>query len=385
MSTTLTVAAPPTVTDVTSQTLASMAALSGVVTDYNEGSQVRTFSEANGAVIEQQGVWSQAQAFQAAVYGALAAFNISPYTGNPASGQVTFATAIGSGAPPVNVNVGIPSGTIVQTAGAIQFLTSAAATLVSGATSVNVNVLAAQAGAAGNVPPGAVSQIVNGLSYPLVVYNVSGTAGGADAETPSQTLARFSAERNSIPAATPNAIANAVIGVTVSGTGESVAYSTVYEPWVTMGSGVVGYTVFLDNGFGTASSGLISAVETALFSTPQNVYGYRPCGVPYAVSAVTPTYAVVDVSGTVSSLGTVGAVTGAASQAISGYFSLPFGTAAEQGQIAAATSNAALGLWTSLTVSLYVSGSGSPVTGVVPPVTGRVLLGALNFYVSGGT
>lgn len=375
MTTSISTAAPPSTADVSSEILSSIAATSGVLTDDNAGSQVRSFSEATGAVVEQQGVWTQATAYESGVYGALQAFGIYPNLAVPASGPVTFATSFASGATPISQNVTVPSGTIVQTAGAVQFLTTADTLLASGSVSVTTAVVAASGGAQGNVPALSINQIVSGLSYPLFVMNQLATSGGVDAETPSQTLARFAAERASIPASTPNAIANAAIGVMASGSGETVLYSTLQEPF--LAGGPAGWNLFLDNGTGTASSGLIAAVNAALFSTPSNPFGYRDAGVPYTIQAVTPTFAVVTVSGTVMPTFNVSSVSGQIAAAVSGYFTLAFGTPAEQAQIAAVVANGALGGLSSLTVQLMVQGSATAVTGVVPAPTGRVLLGAL--------
>lgn len=375
----ITVAAPPTTADVSSQMLAAMAALTGVPTDYNRGSQVRTFSEAAGAVMEQQGVWDQALAFQTIVYGAMATLGIFPGIAVPSSGTFRFASSLASGAPPVGQNVAIPLGTIVSTTGGIQFQTSAAGLLASGSVYTDVTITAVNGGVAGNVPPGAINQIVNGLAYPLVGVNVSGTGGGSDAETPSQTQARYAAARAAIPGSTPSSIANAAIGVSASGTGEQVMFSTLYEPWITMGSGFVGWTLYIDNGTGMASSGLIDAVIQVLSGSgmASGTFGYRDAGVPYAVSGVTPTIAAVTIDAAVINGANLDIVSGAISSAVSGYFSLPFGITAEQAQIAAVVANSSLGLLSSLNVSLFGSGGGSPVSGVMPINISRVILGTL--------
>src|SRR5580658_8696572 len=130
----ITVAAPPTTYSAASQILAMMAALSGVVTDYNQGSQARTASESIGAVVEQQGIWAQAEAYQALIYSALSLFNILPVPATAASGVVTF-----SALSPVAQNVPIPAGTLVQTNGGIQFATTIAVVLAAGNSNISVN------------------------------------------------------------------------------------------------------------------------------------------------------------------------------------------------------------------------------------------------------
>jgi hypothetical protein len=379
-----TVAAPPSTQTVASQFLASMAALSGVLTDYNSGSQVRTIAESLGSVVEQQSIWTQAEAFQALAYGAMTVLGITPYAAFPSVGQLTFATAPGSPYPTATQNVNIPAGTLAQTTGGVQFVTTANAVLASGTTSIVIPATAVLGGVAGNVPAGAVTQIVTGLLYPLFVTNAAAFTGGTNAEQLAATLARFSSAVAAIGLASPVAIANAAIGVTNPATSEEVLFSTLYEPFVAAGSGagsgVAGWTLYIDNGTGAASSGLINNVISKLNgNAASGQVGYRDAGVPYIVSGVTPTYAVVGVSGTASSLTTDAALQTLINQAVSGYFMLPFGASAQQAVLAQNVGNAVLGLMTSLTVSLYASGSGSPLTALTPAVTGRVVLGQINY------
>lgn len=390
-----TISAPVTATENANTFLAAMAALSGVLTDYNIGSQIRTMAEAAASVNEMQGIWSNALVFQGMVYGAMALFGILAGQAQTASGIATFATSTGASPPAASQNVSIPAGTLVQTVGGVQFQTTTAAILLSGLGSVSVPIQALVGGTAGNIPASGITQLITNLGYPLFVNNVSGTTGGTNAESLSQTLSRFSAKVASLPASSPVAIANAAIGVTASGTGETVRYSCLYEPWIAAGSGAgsgtAGWYLYIDNGQGTASSGLIAAVSQVLGATVSggtlptsgNV-GYRDAGVPYQVLAGQPLYAIVSVSGQVSNSAYIQSASGAIATAVSGYFSLPFGGVAEQGQIAAAASNSVGAILTSLNVTLALSGVGSPVSGIAPPIYQRVLLGSLSISVTSG-
>lgn len=381
---TITVAAPPTTPDVASQILATMAVLSGVITDYNPGSQARTIAESVGAVVEQQGIWAQAQAYQALIYAALSLFKIAPGVAVAATGTVTFSTSRTAPYPGASQNVPLPAGTIVQTNGGIQFQTTTPVILSAGVGSIDVPVQAVNAGAAGNVAQGTVLVVVSGINYPLFVNNAAAMSGGADAPSVADSLALFAAEVAAIGLSTPVAIANAAIGVTYSS--EVVKYSTLYEPWIAAGSGagsgVAGWQLYIDNGLGTASSGLIAAVDAVLrggtttggASDASGAIGYRDAGVPYAIFAVTPTYALVGVSGTLIAGVSQSLVQDAIAQAVSGYFTLPFGASAQQAVISATVANAALGSLSALTVSLYASGSITPVSTLTTSPSGRILL-----------
>lgn len=392
-----TIAAPLSTTDAASQVLALMAALSGVVTDYNPGSQVRTQAESFGAVVEQQSEWVQAAAFQALIYSAMSVFGITQGQAAFASGTVLFATSQppASGVP-ASQNVSISSGTIVGTTGGIQLQTTQTVLLPAGSSGVTATAVAVVAGAAGNVPASGVTQIISNPGYPLFVINQAAFGGGSDAELPTQTLARFAALRASIGLSSPGAIANAAIGVAASGSSEICLYSTCYEPWIAagsgVGSGVASWSLYIDNGTGAASSGLISAVTSFLnggevsgatnAGAAQGV-GFRDAGVPYSVLAVTPTTANVSISGTVNPLVSTGTVQQAMAAAVSGYFTLAFGAPAEQAQVAATAANSAMGLLNALSVSLMTSG-GTPVSTLAPAATGRVILGNLTFSLQSG-
>lgn len=384
----ISVASPPNTQDVAAQFLSTMTALSGVVTDFEKGSQVRTLAESFGSVVELQGIWSNTIAFQALMYSAMSVFNITPYPAFPARGTVMFTTSVGS-AFNITQNVTISSGTIVQTAGGIQFSTTQTVTLASGTSSVNVPIVAVVGGTTGNVVSGSIKQIITGLIYPLAVINSAATGGGTDPEQLSQTLARFSATVNSIGLSSPVAVANAALGVTNAATSEVVLYSTCYEGWVAAGSGAgsgtAGFQIFIDNGFGTAGSGLVSAVTSKLNGNQAGGFvGYRPAGVPYAVLPVTGTPVNVGVSGIISSLTTTGIVSGLIMNAVNSYLSLPFGGTVQQAPLAQAVGNSILGLTTSLTVGLYASGSSIAVTGIGVSPYGRIVLGTLTMSLSSG-
>jgi hypothetical protein len=351
-----------------------MQSQSGVATDYNPGSQIRTTGEALGSIVEIQAVSEQAMAFQAMVYGAYAAFGITPLGATGAVGTVTFATSFKPNPPVTSQAVSIPAGTIVQTVSGIQFTTTVNAVLNQGSTSVNIPVTAAITGVAGNVSAGTITQLVSSLTYPLQVSNFAPSTGGGNAETPAETLSRFTAKIASLGLSSPVSIANAVIGVTNPGTTETVKFSTVYEPWiVTLASGA-GFDVYIDNGSGGASAGLISAVVSLLNGDlSAGELGYRPAGVPYNVYAVSPVYASVVVSGSLLYSSFVSAATTAAQLAVQQYFgALAFGQTAYQSSITAAISNAVGGYLTNLSVTL-LQGTTS-VTSVSGTAIQRVIL-----------
>jgi uncharacterized phage protein gp47/JayE len=380
---TITVAAPPTTEEVAADFLTWIGAQNPILTDVNVGSQVRTMGEAIGSVVDMESVTAQAMALQALVYAAYGAFNIFPLLGVSSLTQLTFSTGTGASPPvaPTDINIGI--GTIVQTVGGIQFQTITAGVIPQGGTSVTVAAAAVVAGSAGNVAAGSVSQILYSIPYTLVVTNPLAATGGSDAETPAETFARFTAVVGAIGLGTPVGIANACIGVTASGSTEAVQFSTCYEPWIAqLLAGVTnpaaGFQVFVDNGSGTASTPLLTAVAAELdgdFAT--GAEGNRPAGVPYTINAVNPVTANVTVSGTAIQPGDAPAITSAVQAALVTYFTLPFGSAAQLNQIIAAVAGAVQGQTNSLSIQMTDSSANVQTTISAGP-TQRIIPGIIS-------
>ena len=353
-----------------------MFASTGQVTDYNIGSIFRTYSEAIGSVVEIEGISAQAQALQALVYSAYTAFGIFPYGATSAVGSVVISTL--SGTPlPAGQSVLIPNNTVLQTNSGILFNTTSNVVLVSGTVSVNANIQSFQPGINTNVPSNTITQIVTGLPYPLAVTNPLPTAGGSNAETAPQTLARFTAYVQSLGLCSPIAIAGAVIGVAYNQ--EIVEYSTVYENWiaeVNMGNTnpQAGFEVAIDNGSGTASPNLIAAVTTYLSSGFPA--GYRPAGVPFSVIAVTPVLCSVIVVATAIDTSNAAAIQTAVGQSINAYFeTLGFGETAEITQLIASIANVTFGQLTSLAVTLLDNLNNSQTVINAGPVSRVILQG----------
>lgn len=383
MSSTITVAAPPTTEDAAADFLAWMGAQNGVVTDINPGSQVRTMAEAAGSVIDMQGVIVQALAFQALVYSAFAAFGVVPLPGLPATVPLTFSTGSGSLPPVAPVPIAVPAGTTVQTVGGTQFANLVDVVIPTGSTFVTTSAAATVVGAAGNVPAGSITQIVTSLAAPLVVNNAKAAAvGGTDAETPAQTLARFTAVVAAIGLGTPVAIPSGCIGITAPGILETVEFATCFEPWIAQLAGgalfnqlTAGFQIFIDDGSGVASPALIAAVTAYMNgNVATGAEGNRPAGVPFTVNAVVPVTANVTVSGTAIQPGAVPALEAAVLTAIQQYFRLPFGTPAELQQIIAAVANVVAGNVSDLLIGM-TDGGGNPQQIIPAQPIQRIILG----------
>lgn len=383
----ITVAAPPTISETALTLLQYLTAGTGIFTDFNIGGIARTYAEGIGSVDEQEAIIAQAQAFQAMIYGAYAAFNIYPYSAVPSTGTVTFST-LSSSPTPSGVSILIPTGTIVQSTNGIQFSTSSDAILVSGTTSISVGISSLTTGVITNVSANTITQIVSALTYPLSVNNSGQTNGGSDAELPSQTLGRFTSTVDSIGLGSPLAIAAGVLGVTDSSDSESVMYSVCYEQWISQAvSGdpnpTPGFIVIIDGGNGTASDALVTAVSGYLSTGGIAGMGLRPAGVPYSVQAVVPTYADINVTAAAIQPTQASSLQLAITQAVNVYFNtLNFGDTAELSQTIANVANVSLGQLSSLSVLMATFPGGEQVSTITPAASSRVVINTLTVTVN---
>jgi hypothetical protein len=382
-----TVAAVPPLTDSAARALAAIAAQTGTVTDFNPGSNVRTFTEVEGGIVEMQGYGAQALVLQGMVYGAMGAVGITPNGAQAATGTVTFSTTpSGSGSVPSPISIGIPSTTLVGTGGGVQFSISVSGlVLTSGSSSVTAPIVCTQGGAIGNVGAGTINSILTSVGYPLYVWNAAATSGGVAAETPSQTTARFSAKQATFGLCSPIAVANACVGVT-NGSGEVCKYASAVEPWLLAGSGAgsgtAGFNVYVDDGSGGATSGLVTAVQNYLLNG--NSTGFRPVGMPFGVYSASGILVNILVSGQLfPGLVSANTVASGISTAIPAYFNgINFSGIAEQAQLSAVVANTALGFFSALSVTMTPASGGSAASTINATYSGRVIPNTLTIDIA---
>jgi uncharacterized phage protein gp47/JayE len=374
MSASITVGAPPTTADVAAELLAYQTGQTGVVSDSNPGSQIRSLGEGIGNVCEVEGVAAQAVAFQSMTYGCWAAFQITP---NPARQSVVPLTYYTIGGVATQ-NVVILAGSVVQTVGGTQFVTLDAAVLVEGNSSVTVPGQAVQAGAAGNAGANTITVIVSGIPYPLTVTNLSAATGGVNQEPISGTQARFASAVQEIGLSSPVAIANAAIGVQSPSSTETVLYATCVEPGVNpnlpLANQTAGWVLYIDNGSGTASSALINAVIAKLDGVYPTQSGYRDAGVPFQVTAVVPVFYSVSVTGTLSDVTQDSSLDGAVQTNVQAYeATLQFGQPALLAQLDAVVGNTLANAATSFSAQMLDVDNVSQ-TSIAAGPTQRVIL-----------
>lgn len=189
-----------------------------------------------------------------------------------ATGQVTITGTQGSV---------IPAGSLFATGAGVQFVTTVEATIGAGGT-VDVSIEAVEAGTAGNVPAGSITEIPVAIPGVQSVTNANPTSGGTDQETDAALLARL-LEKVRQPATSGNAAHYKQWAMEVAGVGDA----KVFPIW--NGPGTV-KVVVIDSNKQPASAEIV-----------QNVADYieevRPIGATVTVESAAGLN--IDVSATV--------------------------------------------------------------------------------------
>ena len=275
-----------TFTTLVQNAAASVQASSTQLLDLTVGSALRAILEANASL----GLWMQwliVQVMQvtraATSTGAdldswIADFGVTRLPAVAATGTVVFSryTALNAAT--------VPVGTLVRTQDGSQTFAVTASPMVAayspvqagyvlapGIATVSVPVAAEVAGQAGNVLAGTVGLIVTPTSGIDTVTNPSAFSGGIDVESDAAVRSRFQGFLSSRAQATAQAVAYAIAGVQQGLTyviEENVDPSGAVRPG--------NFVVTVDDGSGTPSSVLLSAVSQA-------VSAVRPVGTTFSV------------------------------------------------------------------------------------------------------
>jgi uncharacterized phage protein gp47/JayE len=265
------------------------AAVQGAATqvlDLTVGSVLRALLEANASL----GLWLQwlivevLQTTRLATSSGVdcdsfgADFGFVRLPASPAGGVVTF----GRFAPVLSAFV--PVGTTVMTSdGSQSFVVSAdqanasysasaaGYSLAAGLASIDLPVVAAVAGSAGDVLAGTIALLTSAIPGIDTVTNAAPMTGGLDAESDAAFKARFGNYLASLSRATLGAIEETVAGVQ-QGLSVSITENVDQTGAVSMGS----FVVTVDNGTGVPPAGLLATIAQA-------VNAVRPVGTRFAV------------------------------------------------------------------------------------------------------
>lgn len=262
------------------------------ITDFNEGSGIRTILE----VISQMGEQIYIRGHIGFTEGLKAvpfyAFNFEKDPASYAAGEVIFSRSGTSGT--INISIG----TLVATSDGLQFETTEAGEITGGnSDSSAIDIIATKTGKLYNVPASTIVVIITPISGVETVNNTSATSGGLDEENDAEFLDRFKDYIEGLSKSNESGLRSGAKGVT------GVRSASVIEHFPP--SSGYNTTIYIDDGAGNASQALIDEVEDVLIGdgTESNP-GYKAGGTNLRVLAPTKVTitvtAIVDDDGSVS-------------------------------------------------------------------------------------
>ena len=207
-------------------------------------------------------------------------YGVTRLAATKATGLVTFSrfTATNQAVVPVGAQVQSTDGTqtftvTLNTANAAYNATLGGYVAAATASSVTVPVQAATAGAGGNVGVGALTVIIQPISFIDTASNAASFVNGADAESDAALRLRFIAYVASLSKATKGAIAYAITSIQ-PGMSYAIGENLLYNGTAQMGN----FYVVVDDGTGVPSSNLLTLVGTAIDAV-------RPISSTFSVNA----------------------------------------------------------------------------------------------------
>jgi uncharacterized phage protein gp47/JayE len=274
-----------------------MKATQTAITDFNVGGVARTMLEAPAVEIE--------QLYQQAFNMVTAAIPVSVYT------SFSFAALAANAATgPVRVTIAsqatdelISAGTTFTPSGSSNtYQSTADATIVAGATYVDVPVAATTSGTASNLAVDSSFTVTPSPSGFVSATNLTAFLNGRDVETDDERLLRFQAYISTLSRATVDAIGYGLSTVNLTDSSgnitEQVALYAVVEPYVTDPSKPIADVVaYIHNGVGDTSSDLVTQAQQVINgytdSSGTKVPGYKAAGIPCTVVGATEVAAAV--------------------------------------------------------------------------------------------
>lgn len=261
------------------------------LTDFNEGSMIRTMLEAIALLAEQLYMKARVGFEDGLIDVPFVAFNFNKDPSQKASGEVVFSRTGTSGI------VNIPIGTLISTEDGLQFQTTEVAQIADGNNdSGSTDVQAMKAGSLYNVGASTITIIVSPLSGVDTVTNASATSGGLDEETDAAFLERFQQFIEGLGQANKAGLiagAKSVDGVRSASVVEHFPPSSSYNA-----------SVYIDDGAGNASQAMIDEVEDVLIGADTTASpGYKAAGINIQVLA--PTKVTINITVEVDDDGTV--------------------------------------------------------------------------------
>lgn len=260
------------------------------VTDFNQGSVVRTMIEAPAAEIEElylQMVIGLKEAIPVSVYNS---FGFPALPAAAAGGTLRFTAPA-----PATDEIAIPIGSAARVpGGAISYVTRADAVIAIGQTYVDVVCAADVNGSVGNTGANTITEFVASIPGVSAVTNQQPFINGQDAETEADRLARFRDYIRTLVRGTISAVIyGAKLAKLVDGNGivyERAASASLVEPYLTdTAQPVARVLVYIHNGASATSAPLVAEAQRIIdgyYDGDGNpVPGWKAAGVIVVVAA----------------------------------------------------------------------------------------------------
>lgn len=268
-----------------------MRASTSRITDFNVGSVARTLVEAPAAEMDelyQQMFIGLKEAIPVSVYNS---FNFEKLEAVPASGLVRVSI---TGSP---IQTILASGTTFKADGnPVQYVATNDVTIPAGSTFADVPVVAAVAGAAGNIAAGLSFTLTPEPEGFVSAVNMSPFASGVDEETDEGRKLRFNAFIESLNRGTVAALryglSTTVLVDSMGSETERVVTSSVVEPWLTDPNEPISLVrCYIHNGVGSTSGELVDRARQIVYgyndANGNPVPGWKAAGVRVEVFAAT--------------------------------------------------------------------------------------------------
>ena len=249
----------------TAAAIADMQSLSAGLTDFTQGAVGRSVIESVMIRIAELYQSAYIGIRQGVLTGTYRNFSFAKLPASYANGTLTFTlpnSGLASSPQP------IPQGTIVGIPGtSLRYATTQAGTIQPGTASTTITAIALTVGSTGNTAYNTITDLISNLSFAVNVTNQSPWLNGTDQESDQSRFQRFQAFIAGLSQGTDAAIQAAALQTYLTDANgnitERVQNVLVVEPFKT--GGLLGYIeVWVDNGSGTASNALVSAVTDAL-------------------------------------------------------------------------------------------------------------------------
>lgn len=269
------------------------------VTDFNQGSVVRTLVEAPAAEIDelyQQMFIGLKEGIEASVYQS---FEFDAVTELPATGLIRV--TISASAVPITISA---STEFSLASGDVTYLSNNDVVIPAGSTYADVLVACSSPGAIGNILPGQTFSVEPTIGGFVSAQNLAAFVSGINTELAEDRKLRFNAFIGSLPRGTVAALTyglNLAYLTDASGNKtERVVSSSIIEPWLEDETQPISLVnCYVHNGSGSTSGALVNRAREVIYgyydATGAAVPGWKAAGVKVNVFAADET--AVDVTG----------------------------------------------------------------------------------------